>query len=387
MTKKILQVCNTDFYANQFLAPLFIALRKKGYQIDLVCEGKRLSNEVKSSVSNHYNIAFPKKASLFSFFSVMSKCKKIITNNNYILCNSHNRNASIPIRLSFLLSFDRRLKKTINCYTAHGFYFHDGQSLFGYYLTVLLEYVLSFADDLILSQSYEDATFFSKLPGCRKKIHGIGNGIKIEKFYKLSGRNRESRERELNLNLGSIRIVFVGRIVKNKGIEDLLEAFSLIKHNNIELVLVGGVIEQETNSVLPFIYKNYRNLIDKSNLVITGMVSNVEDYLSVSDIFVSPSYREGMPRSTIEGQASSLGVIATNIRGNREIVEKTVNGLTYEPGNITELKEAIEFLISNSKKLDIFSKRARENARNNFSEINYIERQLKLIEEKIYEKC
>jgi len=382
---RILQVCNTDFYANQFLAPLLQSLSERGYEIDLICEGKNLSEQVLGSIRKHYNIEFPKKISIPSFIDVTKKCRKILIKNNYTLCNCHNRNASIPVRFAFLLPHS--FKNSLSCYTAHGFYFHDGQTSLGFFFSVLLEFLMSFGDDLILSQSNEDVTFFSKFPGIRKKISHIGNGIKTDRFYKCKGAKRIALEKHLFLPKVKLRVIFVGRIVRNKGIEDLIDAFSLINIPDIQLLLVGGVIEQESNSILDEIQQKYKNLIDNNQLLITGMVSNVEDYLAISDIFVSPSYREGMPRSTIEAQASALPSVVTNIRGNREIISQMKTGIIVDVGKIHALKDAILFFYMNKNLIKIFGEEARKNAVANYNEIEYVEKQINYMEDKINEKC
>ena len=166
-------------------------------------------------------------------------------------------------------------------------------------------------------------------------------------------------------------------IVKNKGYEDIVRAISEI-NQELELVIVGGNIKQERNSILIELTELI-NKLNLNNIIITGLIYNVEDYLSVSDIFISASYREGVPRSVLEAQAAFLPVIATNIRGNREIVSHGVNGYIYEKGNYKELARFIQVLAKDLEKRLIFGSKGRENVKSRYTENQYVQKQVEII--------
>ena len=368
---KILQVCNTDFYLNNFLGELVIQLNAKGYEVDCICEGNEISPNLKSYVSKLICFDFPKDSSIFLFIRAIIKMYKIIKMGNYDLVNSHNRNSSIVARLACFLA-----KKPINVYTAHGFYFHDAQSRFAYRLTLFFERLMTLISDSIMSQSNEDTLLMISLnSSLKKKINTIGNGINIDKFYK--SRNRAKVESDLDLASNKIRLICVGRIVKNKGYEDIVRAISEI-NQELELVIVGGNIKQEINPI-SIELTELINKLNLNNITITGLIYNVEDYLSVSDIFISASYREGVPRSVLEAQAAFLPVIVTNIRGNREVVTHGVNGYIYEKGNYKELAGFIQVLAKDLDKRLIFGSKGRENVKSRFTENQYVQKQVEII--------
>ena len=80
----------------------------------------------------------------------------------------------------------------------------------------------------------------------------------------------------------------------------------------------------------------------KEKIIITGMVDNVQDYLALADIYIHPSYREGVPRSVLEAMSLEKIVIATKIRGANEIINTNEVGILYQKGNIKELVQSIK---------------------------------------------
>jgi len=375
---KILQICNTDFYLNNFLSSLVASLKKKGFIVDCVCEGNEVSTSLKKDINKLIDFRYPKVSSIIQFIMAIVAMYRLIKRGGYDVVNSHNRNASIVGRIACFIA-----RKPINIYTAHGCYFHDAQSSLAYNFTVLLELVLAKTSDCILSQSNEDTIKLSRISkSIGSKIKTIGNGIDVNKFYKSN--NRVEEEKELGLSHDTIRIVCVGRIVKNKGYQDVVKALSYLKNscNNIpktELLIVGGNIKQEKNSVMNELLSDIESNNLSNEVVITGLVSNVNKYLAVSDIFVSASYREGMPRSVIEGQASCMPIIATNIRGCREIVSPGSTGYLYKKSDIEELSKLLLELIVDDDKRNNFGIAGRKNAVENYTEEEYVKIQTETI--------
>lgn len=134
------------------------------------------------------------------------------------------------------------------------------------------------------------------------------------------------------------RFVFVGRIVRDKGIEELKEAFERL--TNAELVLVGS-FEQDIDPLSD----NCRKWIEQGNKVTyVGFKEDIRPYLADADVFVFPSHREGFPNTPLQAGAMGLPTIATNICGCNEIIVDGVTGLLIEPNNVDQLYEAMKLL-------------------------------------------
>ena len=237
--------------------------------------------------------------------------------------NSSNRNASFLTRVAMLTMPFSGVK---NIYTARGMYYHDSQGPLSYSLTYLLEFFLLFFTDIVMSQSEEDVCKLNINPLVNSsKLKVIHNGIDEKKFSKNSVIG-------LDLDLKGFVLCSTGRIANGKGLLDLLEAFSIFSktHQRCTLLLIGGVLHNEYEDLLTNFWKKADQLGVRDNIYITGLVDNVEDYLNIADVYIHPSYREGVPRAILEAMSLEKIVIATDIRGAREIITKNVKFLQLE---------------------------------------------------------
>jgi len=137
------------------------------------------------------------------------------------------------------------------------------------------------------------------------------------------------------------RFIFIGRIVRDKGIEELKEAFE--KLSNAELVLVGPFEED-----LDPLSVNTQKWIRRGIKVISvGFRDDIRPYLADADVFVFPSHREGFPNTPLQAGAMGLPTIATDICGCNEVIIDGVTGLLVEPNNVEQLYQAMKSLAEN----------------------------------------
>lgn len=197
----------------------------------------------------------------------------------------------------------------------------------------------------------------------------IGNSEASARFvYQLSGRDctviYRGVEKEIILATApndSIKklypekliIGFVGRLIDGKGVYDLIDAFSLIQHNAVCFIIGNG----PEKSRLERIAKE-RGVADR--VVFFGEKSFTETIalLKIFDIFVNPSYVEGIPTSVIEAALCHKAIIATNVGGTREIITGTGDGFFVTPHDIPDLKNKLEHLLSDPSLRQSFSERA-----------------------------
>ena len=143
---------------------------------------------------------------------------------------------------------------------------------------------------------------------------------------------------------GAFTLLFVGRLVREKGILDLLDALESVP--GVRLLVVGSRLESERDDIRA----ELRVRIDaprlRSRVAELGQLSQPElmDVMSRVDALVLPSYREGVPRSVIEAMAAARPIIATKIRGSTELVEDGVNGFLVAAGDVRALAKAIRDL-------------------------------------------
>lgn len=196
--------------------------------------------------------------------------------------------------------------------------------------------------DFIIAQKF---TKPSKL-----KIIGQGssNGIDTSYFSITHFSEAEilQQKKELHIPLTDFVFVFVGRIVKDKGINELVEAFVGLQSDlpEISLVLVGP-FEDDLDPVSAST-RNYIETHPKIKEV--GFQQDVRRYLAFSNALVFPSYREGFPNVVLQAGAMGLPAIVSNINGCNEIVEDQINGLIVPKKDATALREAMLQLASSN---------------------------------------
>lgn len=189
--------------------------------------------------------------------------------------------------------------------------------------------------------------------------NGSSNGVDVNYFSPTSVSEKEKEKLKLSLGIleNDFTFVFVGRIVADKGINELINAFDTIsfQNNAIKLLLVG---EQESH--LDPLNENTLKLISSNkNIIKTGFQKDIRPFLAVSDALVFPSYREGFPNVIMQAGAMELPVIATNINGCNEIIINEKNGVLIELKNNGAIVKAMVRLIED----EAFYKNLKSNAR------------------------
>ena len=176
------------------------------------------------------------------------------------------------------------------------------------------------------------------------KVLGYGNvkGVDMDRF---SRRSEVMKKAQSLINNASFTFLFVGRIVRDKGINELCEAFEQLnkQYPNTRLFLVGSFEDD-----LDPISEKARSIIDNTSTVYAIGPQYDDDllaYYAASDCFVFPSYREGFPNTVLEAGAMGLPCIVTNINGSREIIIEDKNGVIIPQKNIEALYKAMERMI------------------------------------------
>ncbi len=198
----------------------------------------------------------------------------------------------------------------------------------------------------------------------KKKLKIIGNGssngIDTTYFDRTDEVLEKAEEIKEKYNLeDKFVFCFIGRVVKDKGINELLYAFDKLtqEFNNARLFIVGG-FENELDPISEeslYILKNNKNILH------VGFQDDIRPYLTSSDCFVLPSYREGFPNVVLQAGSMGLFSIVTNINGCNEIIENNKNGLIVKVKDTYELHLAMENYINNKdllKKLRLNIKNA-----------------------------
>ncbi|MEG1737732.1 MAG: glycosyltransferase family 4 protein [Odoribacter sp.] len=175
--------------------------------------------------------------------------------------------------------------------------------------------------------------------------NGNVNGIDLSHF----DRNIEvQKQAKTWVDNSTFTFCFVGRLVKDKGINELIAAFKKLynKYPNVRLILVGS-FEPELDPVLP---ETEEAIHTHSSIQFVGFQKDIRPFLLASDALVFPSYREGFPNVVLQAGAMGLPSIVTDINGCNEIIHHGKNGVIIPPRNEESLLDAMSEFVSDKEK-------------------------------------
>ena len=195
------------------------------------------------------------------------------------------------------------------------------------------------------------------------KVLANGNvrGIELDHYRRTAEVEEEAAKIRKE---GVLTFVFIGRLVRDKGIHELVEAFVRLNKENphTRLVLVG-----RTEAELDPLNEETQHIIDTHNAIeAVGSQNDVRPWLAASDVLAFPSYREGFPNVVIEAGAMGLPSIVTNINGCNEIIIPGENGVIIPPRDADALYEAMKEMSEKDEKRVYLTKNARESVASRF---------------------
>jgi glycosyltransferase involved in cell wall biosynthesis len=239
--------------------------------------------------------------------------------------------------------------------------------------TVLFaEKIASHFCDLVFSQNEEDIGFAIKEKIINSnKIELLRYGIDMDRFNPSNFSQDDIFKRKKELGIENKKVIgMVGRFLKEKGYLDLFEAFKIVKNKipDAVLLLVAPLDKAKRDALDYSILKDYG--IEKDVVLFgdKGVVNNTEEIYSLMDVFVLPSYREGLSYSIIEASAFEKPIVASDIRGCRESVDNGKTGILVPPKSPTDFANALISLLNDQRKCRELGRSGREKVLREFDE-------------------
>lgn len=234
----------------------------------------------------------------------------------------------------------------------------------------LYKFALNFSKEVWFLNNDDKELFIKRKLVDRKKVKILpGEGINLEKFYPIRKKRRDNK----------IIFLMVARVLWEKGFKEYTEAAEFLKkkYSNLEFQLLGMIDENNPSGVEKEIIENYHK---KGIINYLGTSNNVREIIANCDCLVLPSfYREGIPRTLMEGAAMEKPLITTNIQGCKEVVEDNYNGYLCEAKNSRDLIDKIEsFILLSKEEKEKLGKNGREKMLKKFS-VNIIIEKYKVL--------
>jgi glycosyltransferase involved in cell wall biosynthesis len=191
-------------------------------------------------------------------------------------------------------------------------------------------------------------------------LNGNINGVDTAFFDRTPDvMNNSTRVRaNIGLDENNFLFVFIGRINRDKGIDELVEAQRrLIELQPDSVLLIVGNIDTES---IPISMETRRAFSSNLNIIFVDFQDDIRPYLALADVLVLPSYREGFPNVVLQAGSMGLPAIVTDVNGSNEIIIPGYNGMIIEPRNTDSLLKAMAEAIRMREELKIYGKNARK---------------------------
>lgn len=261
--------------------------------------------------------------------------KDIIDRGNYQIIHCHTPVGSVLGRLA---ARKTRKEGTRVLYTAHGFHFYRGAPLLNWMLYFPVEKICSYFVDAILTINKEDWAFAKKHFQNTRVLYLPGIGIDVD-IYSQECDNGIDFQSILNLSKKENIVISVGEMTANKNHKTVIKALTFPKMKNVHYVIVGSGMCRPR-------LEEYAAKLNVSNRVhFLGYRKDIAELLHASDVFVFPSYREGLPVALMEAMAAGVPIVASRIRGNVDLIEDGVNGFLCDPEDAEGFADQIQKLL------------------------------------------
>ncbi|MCH9038737.1 MAG: glycosyltransferase family 4 protein [Chloroflexi bacterium] len=378
---KILQVATSGITFKALLLPLVDRLEAEGYEVHITCSDSKQTRELVDRGYRVTPILIERKIAPISNLKSLWRLYRFMRRERFDAVHVHTPIAAVVGRLAAWMAGVQ-----VIIYTAHGFYFHDRMSAKARMVVLGLEKLLGRITHMLLTQSSEDAATAVDEGICPKeRVRWIGNGVDVASFIHVGDSNGVGGyERWEGLAEGDRVVGFVGRMVGEKGIGELIDAMDMVIRDvpEAKLMLVGDTLDDDRDSGFKEVLSRK---INKNGLaprvLFTGFVDDVPKAMASMDLYVLPSHREGMPRTIIEAMASGKPVVATDIRGCREEVVEGVTGHLVPVNDPVALADAIKKVITRPDICREMGEAGRRRAIEHFDEGAVVDREIKVYRE------
>lgn len=351
--KKIMVIATTDDMIWRFVLPHIKRLQELGNTVECVCAKTGFwfdEFEGKYGIKAHA-IDFKRSPLSLKNLKGYKKLKKLQKEEKYDLIYCQQPVGGLMGRL-----IAKKFK--LPCiYTAHGFHFFKGNSKIRNFIFKTIEKYLSKFTTALITINDEDYEAAKKMKAKRVyKINGIG--VDLNKYKADPNLNKTQLKKELGLSDGDFIITSIGEINKNKNTFRVLESIKNINNEKIKYLVCGdGPLKEKYDE-----YIKEHNLQNRIKML--GYRKDIPNILNISDVYIMPSYREGLSRAMMEAMCYGLPVIASRIRGNTDLLGNQEGGILCDPSNTQEFTEAIKNLYSNKQLMEQYAKRNIEYVKN-----------------------
>lgn len=347
MSKKILFSANLDSFFTKFLVPQLKYFKDKGY---IVHVATKLEGIDIPYCDKKINVDFARGFNLKQNINSYKQMKKLFKEEHYDIISCHTPFGGAITRLAFNKT---KVKDTKVVYMAHGFHFYKGQQKIKYFIYYFAEkYFAKYTDDLI-TINLEDYEIAHKK--FNTNVHYVpGVGLDENKFSTvINEKEKIELKKSLGINEKDFVMIYSAELTKRKRQLWLIKTLKkMLRENKTFHLLLPG--KDSLNGKCQKLVKKYKL---ENQIHFLGFRNDIPKLLNISDLALSSSKQEGLPVNIMEAIYCGLPIVATDCRGNRDLVKDGKNGYVLDANDsIGFNKKILYFYKKNSKDLDYIKK-------------------------------
>lgn len=345
--KRALIYAHTASMILQFNMENIRTLRSMGYAVEAACnfeEGNSIPPqkiaEMKAQLEEMgvtlHHLPVPRKVTaVFRIIKSIGLTRKLMNERHYDLVHCHSPVGSVVCRVANRLS--KAYGKCRMIYTAHGFHFYKGAPLLNWLILYPVERVCARLTDTLITINREDFDLACRKMKAKKVEYVPGVGIDIGAFSE-SPADRAEKRREIGVPENGTLLLSVGELNENKNHETVIRALGHMDRTDVYYAVAGqGGKKEELEQLAQSL-----GLGDRVRLL--GFRRDVRALFQSADVFVFPSYREGLSVAMMEAMASQKAVVCSRIRGNTDLIDDK-GGVLFDPHSVDDCRRALETIL------------------------------------------
>lgn len=344
---KLIRVTTIPMALKHLLSGQMRYMREHGFEVLMIsADGKEREDVIKNEGCPHIIVPMTRQITPFADLKSLWHLYKLFRKEKPDIVHSHTPKAGL---LAMLAAKFAGIKLRIHTVAGLRFMTSTG---FTRKILVMMEKLTARSATQVWPNSYSLLNYIreNRLVADSKLqviAFGSSNGIDLTRYSpgKLDRLKLDEIEKQVNYQPDNIYLLSVGRIVNDKGINELLSVFSELygANNKLRLILVGS-FEEDLD---PITDEAKKILKDHPGIIHINWSSEVEYYMYLSNLLVHASYREGFPNVLLQAGAMNCPIVCSIIEGNVDIVDHRQTGLLFKVKNEVDLKEKLKFAITN----------------------------------------
>jgi glycosyltransferase involved in cell wall biosynthesis len=343
--RRLVHLTTTDMSLALLLGPQLRAFAAAGFEVIGISAPGPFVAELEEAGIRHIPLRHAtRSAAPHRDLLALAELTRLLRSLRPAIVHTHNPKPGIYGRLAARLA---RVPVVVN--TVHGLYALPHDRLAKRTVVYGLEHLAARCSQAEMVQNPEDIETLVKIGIPRGKLHLLGNGIDLERFDRAVAHGHRQRVRqELGLSQSDVVVGAVGRLVAEKGYPELFEAAALLAERGspARFVVIGPKDPEKADALAPSVIRQ----AERAGVRFLGYRSDVEELYAAMDVYVLASHREGFPRSAMEAAALGIPVVATDVRGCRQVVDDGSSGRLVPVGDLPALTEAIDSLVKDPER-------------------------------------